>query len=122
MNLSRLSQFLKQSAGYEALVRELSSAEGIRGARTRSVNLLGAARPYLLASLQQDLARPIIVVAPKTEHAVQLFRALASWSAAPADVLYFPEADGLPFERAPMSLPVRQQRLAILTRLAGTVD
>src|SRR5437870_1187390 len=106
MNLSRLSQFLKTSASYEELVRELAAAERTAGARPRSLNLLGAARPYLLATLQQDFPRPIVVVAPRTEQALQLFRALVSWSASPGDVLYFPESESLPFERAAMSLPV----------------
>ena len=65
MNLSALLESLRDTSEYRALLEQVE-----RAARTSlHLNLLGAARPYLLATLQQDYSRPILLIAPKPDHA-----------------------------------------------------
>jgi transcription-repair coupling factor (superfamily II helicase) len=117
MNLSGLLGPLQSSSEFQSLLARLSEPSA-----TTALNILGAARPYLLAALQDNWRRPLLVVAPKPEQALQLFRQLSTWAAEPADVLHFPESDSLPYERAPTSLDVRQRRLKVVERLAASAN
>ncbi len=117
MNLSHLLDALRPTTEYQSLLSQLSDRAARQTGRL-SLNLLGAARAYLLAALQADVARPILAITPKPEHALQLFRQLSAWAAAPDDVFYFPEPENLPFERASMPLDTREKRLRVLQRLS----
>src|SRR5713226_6659995 len=100
MNLSALLNSLRQSSEYQALLARLNPTMRPSDHATIGLNVLNAARPYLLAALQQDCPRAILAIAPKPEQALQLHRQLSAWSGAPDDVLYFPESENLPYERA----------------------
>jgi transcription-repair coupling factor (superfamily II helicase) len=81
--------------------------------------LIASARPYLIAALQQDLGRPILVVTAQPERAQQIYDELRVWSAMPGDVLRFPEPDALPYERVPWAMETIGERLATLAALLG---
>src|SRR5438874_7666171 len=110
MNLSPLLERLRDTSDYRALLAQVEH-------KRLNLNLLGAARPYLLAALQQDFAPPILLIAAKPDQALQWYRQLSSWSAEPDSVFHFAEPDTLPHERTSMSLDIRQKRLATLLRL-----
>ncbi len=119
MNLSALLHTLQQTTEYRSLLARLQSSNHPTSDPTTPLNLLSAARPYLLAALQQDATHPILLVAPKPEHALQWYRQLSTWVSEPQRVLHFAEPDTLPYERNAMSLDVRQKRLATLLTLAA---
>ncbi|MBI1801401.1 MAG: hypothetical protein HYR71_07205, partial [Chloroflexi bacterium] len=115
MNLSPLLDLVRSSAAYQELLLALQSAH--TPPSVVSLNLLSAARPFLLAALHQDYPQPILLVAPKPEQALVLSRQLVHYNPPTADVLLFPEAECLPYERASMSPGTRQKRIAALHRL-----
>jgi transcription-repair coupling factor (superfamily II helicase) len=119
MNLSRLQPALESSLEFRLLFARLTKASGKGARETIALNILGAARPFLLATLHHSARNPLLVIAAKPEQALQLFRQLGAWVREPTDVLHFPESDSLPYERAPMSLEVRQRRLGVIERLAS---
>src|SRR5919201_5548441 len=103
MNLSGLLDDLRRTNAYQALLAHVRYGERQR----TDLNLLNAARPYLLAALRKDATRHMLVVTPKPEHALQLYRQLSAWSDSPERVLYFAEPDSLPYERSSMAPDVR---------------
>ncbi|NLE77905.1 MAG: hypothetical protein GX605_14290, partial [Chloroflexi bacterium] len=100
---------------YETLRRQLQAGQAMDQAEP----LVRPARAFLLAALQRDLGRPILVVTPRPEGARRMADEIAAWSETPEAVFLFPEPGILPFERAPWPLESRQQRLAALAALSN---
>ncbi len=87
----------------------------------RPVSALGmrrAARLPWLAALWQTLARPILLLTDRNDHALLLADELALW-APKLPRLFFPEPNPLFYENAPWALSTRRDRLLTLTALAG---
>jgi transcription-repair coupling factor (superfamily II helicase) len=125
LNLSGLLPFLNEIPAYCHLVDTLQKPEGsghsdglLPGSRTAPLSLLAPVRSYLIAALQQDLGRPILVVTAQPERAQQLCDELRVWSATPEGVLRFPESDALPYERVPWAMETIRERLATLATLS----
>jgi len=122
VNLSGLLSLLNEIPAYRKLLQALG--EGNAGDADRSwspeatpLALLRAARPFLIAALQRDLARPLLVVTARTEQAAQLHSQLQFWSEQPAAVLRFSEPDALPYERIPWAAETIRERLTALGAL-----
>jgi len=116
MNLSALLTLANRIPAYRQLLEALDSDDGERPA---PLQLLNAARPYLLAALHADLNRPLVVVVARTDQARQVFQQLCNWSATPERVLLFPEPDALPYERIPWSRDTVRRRLTALAALSA---
>ena len=118
MNLSGLVPLLSHSSAYQTLVDDLQTHH-----RTaRSLPLLRAARPYLLAALSGDLKNPLVVVTGKVETAGALVDSLRAYTGDPLRVLRFPEPPALLYERAPWPREVVCDRLAVLAALASPAN
>ena len=115
MSLSGLLPLLNDIPAY----RQLTSALRTLAAEAYPLPLLAAARPYLLAALRRDLGAPLLVVVAQAEEAKALHGQLRTWSAAPAQVLFYPEPEALPYERLGTETVTMRQRLAVLARLGG---
>ena len=118
MSLSGLLPLLNDIPAY----RQLISALRAPAAEAYRLPLLAAARPYPLAALQRDLGAPLLVVAAQAEEAKALHEQLRTWSAAPAQVLFYPQPEALPYERLGTETVTMRQRLAVLARLGGISD
>ncbi len=118
MNLSGLLALANRIPAYQQLLDELSL-----GARDRPppIQLLNAARPYLLAALYADLNRPLIAVVARSDQARQVFQQLCTWSATPECVMLFPEPDALPYERIPWTKDTVCQRIIALAALTSPI-
>lgn len=120
MNLSGLLSLIHTAPEFQALLARLDAGPRV----TEPLEVLDAARPYVLAALQQAWAnvslptRPIVVVTARTERAKQLWADLTAWSASPQDIFYFAEPDPLLYERMPWSVETIALRLAALSALA----
>ncbi len=114
MNLSGLLKLLQEVAAYQQLLTSLRNQRVPQA----SLSLLASARPYLIAALQRDLGRPILVVTAQPERAQQVYDELRVWSATPESVLRFPEPDALPYERVPWAVETIGERLATLAALS----
>lgn len=121
MNLSGLIGLLQATPEFQALLARLNAGNKV----TEPLEVLDAARPYMLAALQQAFtqegarARPIVVVTARTERAKQLWADLTAWSANPERIFYFAEPDPLLYERMPWSGETIALRLAALSALAA---
>ena len=123
MNLSGLLPLLNEIPAYHHLVDTLQESKG--GGPSHGpffLSLIASTRPYLIAALQQDLSRPILVVAAQPERAQQLYDELRFWSTRPEDVIRFPEPDALPYERVPWAMETIGGRLATLAALSSPLS
>jgi transcription-repair coupling factor (superfamily II helicase) len=115
MNLSGLLDILRKQEAYRALLEELAveaSGDSLRG----SLGLIRAARPYLIAALASDIARPLLVITARSDYASNLAEQLLAWCPN-LRVLSFAEPNALFYERVPWGRRVTWARLQVLTEL-----
>ena len=119
LNLSGLLSLIESVPGYRELLAGLRAQDATAQSLPYPLilSLLSAARPYLIAALQRDLARPLVVVTARPEQANQLHSQLRLWSAKPESVLLFPEPSALPYEYIPWNIETVQQRIRVLATL-----
>ncbi len=99
---------LREFPAYQELLR--------RGGEGR-VAVLEAAKPCFLASLAEDLRRPLLIVTPHPEMAKQLVEELRSYL--PEErVLFLPELEILPYERLSPDPIIQNLRLRVLSALS----
>ena len=113
VNLAELVKLAEALPLHSALLSALRESKG-QGLR---LPLAYAARPWLIARLQMDWPRPILVLCPSVQRARQLQEQVQVWSPQPASVLVFPEPDALFYERMALDPATRQERLFTLGRL-----
>lgn len=114
MNLSALLSILEGTAAYTALDEALRE----RAADALPLTLIQAARPMVLAALQNTQARPVLVITGRADRARTLAAEVAAWSTDPASVFHFAEPDPLFYEHIPWTNETVASRLAALTALA----
>jgi transcription-repair coupling factor (superfamily II helicase) len=119
MNLSSLLSLVQDIPSYRELIESLRGQDAAPQSLfyPLTLSLLSAARPYLIAALQQDLERSILVVTARPEQATQLHSQLRLWSARPESVLLFPEPNALPYEQIAWDVETIQQRTRVLAML-----
>jgi transcription-repair coupling factor (superfamily II helicase) len=80
--------------------------------------VLEAAKPYFIAALYQSLRLPMLVVTAQPEKCRKLHEQLATWSQS-SRAKIFPEPDALPYERIAADTSTEQERVQVLSALAG---
>ena len=103
--------------GLLPLVAESLSAAHARVAHGERF-VLGApdgAKPAVVAALAEG--QPVLVVAGRPDRAEAFVEELAAWCGDDERVLYFPESDAIPYERAAVDTEAEQRRLALLQSL-----
>ncbi len=83
-----------------------------------SLAIRRSARLPWLAALRLSIERPILLITDRNDHALTLADELSLW-AARLPRLFFPEPAPLFYENAAWGLTTRQDRLTVLTTLAG---
>ncbi|MDM7999957.1 MAG: transcription-repair coupling factor [Dehalococcoidia bacterium] len=111
MNLSFLTKLASEAPACSRLVRDLRLGSGEQAAAAAT-----AAQPYLVAALHRELGLPTLVVVPTAQEARQFYEQLLTWCDAQSTVLLLPE-DSEGRRKDPFH---HQQRLKVLTALAGT--
>jgi hypothetical protein len=81
------------------------------------LGLRRSARLPILAVLYTNLARPILLLTDRTDHALTLIDELSLWLP-DAPRLIFPEPTPLFYENAPWGLNTRRDRLSVLSLFA----
>ncbi|MCL5962034.1 MAG: transcription-repair coupling factor, partial [Chloroflexi bacterium] len=117
LTLSSLLPILRQWNDYRKLLA--LPASGGDGDGPARLPLIDAAKPLVLAGLQHDLRRPLVVVTGDGHRAIQLFEQLKTWSALSDGVLLYPENEALPYESSVVDLQGSQERINALDRLVG---
>ncbi|HVF99046.1 MAG TPA: CarD family transcriptional regulator, partial [Chloroflexia bacterium] len=116
MSLSGLLPLLYDQRGYGAVARAVAAGENAWAEAP-----MDAARPYVLAALHTDVtapaSRPMIVVAPRSERARQLYEGLLAYSPPGTPILFFPAPDLLPYERIAPDPTITGERLRVIAML-----
>jgi transcription-repair coupling factor (superfamily II helicase) len=81
------------------------------------LGLRRSARLPWIAALHQSLARPVLLITDRNDHALMLADELALWIPE-IPRLFFPEPNPLFYENAPWGLATRHDRLLVLSSLA----
>jgi transcription-repair coupling factor (superfamily II helicase) len=101
---------------YQDLLKELQS-DGRGAAQLPGLGLPRAARLPLLATLHQDLQRPMVLLTDRADHALALFDELGFWIKSAR--YHFAEPNPLFYEQAAWGVTTRRERLQTLTALAS---
>jgi transcription-repair coupling factor (superfamily II helicase) len=87
------------------------------GKQLPGLGLPRAARLPLLATLHEDLNRPVLLITDRADHALSLFDELGFWVKSPR--YHFGEPNPLFYEQAAWGVTTRRERLQTLTALAS---
>jgi transcription-repair coupling factor (superfamily II helicase) len=82
-----------------------------------TLDLLEAARPYMVAALQRDWPGPVVLVSGRPEQARHVADQVRAWSAEPDKVLYFHAPDTVFYDRTPWDRETVQARVNVLSSL-----
>ncbi len=115
--LHGLVPFLRNKTPFQQLCRDLEQGAQAPGEEPLALNLPGAARPFLAASLVSELDRPLLVVTARPEVALQFLEQMRLFMDEPERLWNYPDPGALPYERAPWSSDRVQRRLMVLTEL-----
>ena len=104
---------IRSLSQYQQLLTQLQA----NGKQIPGLGLPRAARLPLLATLHQDLNRPILLVTDRADHALSLYDELGFWVKSPR--YHFGEPNPLFYEQAAWGVTTRRERLQTLTALAS---
>ncbi len=116
MNLSPLLKLFSQIPAYNDFAQSLHP-DPRSGPFGRPLGVLTAARPALIAALQVDLRRPILLVSARADRAKIFAEQIQFWSSQPEAVCRLPDPDSLPHEKVPWGNETIQGRLSALSAL-----
>ena len=114
-DLKLIIQLIDELPSFRELLTKINNSKS----KENRVLLLDAAKPYLITALHNKLQLPILVVTAHSERAKDLYEQLAYWGSA-VETYLFPEPDTIPYQRAISDWSVEQDRLQVLSALAGT--
>jgi transcription-repair coupling factor (superfamily II helicase) len=133
MNLSGLLVAVRQASDYRGMLNALLQSPATASASWPAPSgrepsgcsprgfrwaLLDAARPAVLAALQQDWHGPIMVLTPQPERAHYLREQVGLWSPDAAAAWYFPAPDALFYDLTPWDGETIRGRVTLLSALA----
>ena len=107
---------IRELPQFQQLLNQLQ-ANGRLAAQLPGLGLPRAVRLPILASLHQDLSRPILFITDRADHALSLFDELGFWVKSPR--YHFAEPNPLFYEQAAWGVTTRRDRLQTLTSLAS---
>jgi len=113
LDLKGILELAEELPLFNKLLGDLKS-----GSANASAEAIGAAKPFLIASVRSKLKQPLLVITSQPEKARQLYEQLLNWCL-PGDVTLLPEPELLPYQRAVPDALVEQERLNALSALCG---
>ncbi|MBI5287788.1 MAG: transcription-repair coupling factor [Chloroflexi bacterium] len=118
MDLSALLPVIEGAVELDRLRSRMS------GERSLTLGVSDGAKAAVIAALARTAEAPIVIIAPKPQHADTLADELRAWlgEAAAERVLVFPERDALPYERLAPDADDVTARLSVLERLRSSTD
>ena len=126
MKLRGLTQLLRSNTRYQEMLGQLGSlADNSPDGSSRGLMVLGvleAARPFVVAALQEDWLAPMLVLCSTPESARQLADQVRVWAAQPDDVLYFHAPDATFYDRTSWDRETIHSRASVLARLVRLRD
>jgi transcription-repair coupling factor (superfamily II helicase) len=104
---------IRELSQYQQLLKQLQTD----GKLLPGLGLPRAARLPILAALHPDVARPVLLITDRADHALALFDELGFWTRSPR--YHFAEPNPLFYEQAAWGVTTRRERLHTLTALAA---
>jgi transcription-repair coupling factor (superfamily II helicase) len=104
---------IRELSQYQQLLKQLQTD----GKQLPGLGLARAARLPVLASLHQDLDRPVLLITDRADHALSLFDEVGFWVRSPR--YHFAEPNPLFYEQAAWGVTTRRERLQTLMALAS---
>jgi transcription-repair coupling factor (superfamily II helicase) len=114
MSLQGLLPLMQDRPEFRRLIDQLTQGEAPPELRGVSES----AKPYLLGALGSALGHPLLVVVQDESRARETAETLRLLTGHPEQVIFFPERDGLPYERLIENAEIMQLRMGALARLA----
>jgi transcription-repair coupling factor (superfamily II helicase) len=111
MNLTRLFELTKEMPACRALSSRIKNGE-----KESLASVMEGAKPYLLAALSRELARPMLIVTAEPEGSRRLYEQILGWDSNMSAYL-FPESDTLPYQRLIPDTSAETERIRILSML-----
>ncbi len=108
MDFDSFYKKLKATNAYQSAVATVGRRAPV------NATVMDAAKPFLLASLCTDAASVSMVLTTTTDSAKRLHEQISLWAGEHADVMLFPESDGLPYERLTTDTVANLMRLRTL--------
>jgi len=119
VNLSGLLPLIDDQPAFQALRDYMKQPAGDTPPEGASAAWdLAAGRAYLLAALQREAPRPLVLIAANPERATQLHDQLCQWSVAPEQVHLFPAPEALLYDKTIWGAETINRRIALLSWLA----
>lgn len=128
MNLSGLLTAIRHDPEYQHVLDRLRTSERGDHVQTLTWELLGAARPAVLATLRQDWTGPVLVLSAQPAQARFLHEQVTLWSGLSqhppggnrsTPLWYFPAPDALFYDWTPWDGETVRRRITVLSALAG---
>ncbi len=113
LQLSGLLDVLRHSERYQSLL-----AAAARGNGRIACDIVGSARPFLLAALARDWDGPILFLTADVRRAYNVSEQMPIWLDASRRLYRFAEPSALLYDRAPWDASVIRNRIAALSALA----
>ena len=110
--LSGLLNTFRDSATYRDLMEGL-----VNGQSTSHLNVVRSARPYMLATLAQDWAGPVLYLTAQVRRAYNVSEQLPVWLGEDVPLYRFAEPSALFYDRAPWDTSVIRNRIETLSAL-----
>ena len=104
---------IRELSPYQHLLKQLQTD----GKQLPGLGLPRATRLPVLATLHQDLDRPVLLITDRADHALSLFDELGFWVKSPR--YHFAEPNPLFYEQAAWGVTTRRERLQTLMALAS---
>jgi len=124
--LAGILDVIRESYGYSTLLARVRGAVGARRDEMPppiiSLGVLRAARPALVAALQEDWPGPTLWVSGSPESARQHADQMRIWSKTPDRVFYFQAPDAVFYDPAPWDPATIRSRAAVLAMLSQPED
>jgi transcription-repair coupling factor (superfamily II helicase) len=108
--LNKLINLIEPIPAWKRLLGELKQRD------SKTIVVLDAARPYLIAALYENLQVPMLLVTAQPENAKKLQEQLSSWCSG-REIYLFPELDVLPYERLTPDTATEIERIRVLSAL-----
>lgn len=110
---------LREHPTYRQLLAQLAAGRDAAHFPALSLDVLEAARPYLLAALQADWPGPVLYVGSSPSSARELAEQVQVYALDSAQVRYFEAPDTIFYDRTPWDRETIQARVSLLLELAA---
>ncbi len=114
-NLENLLQLIEYLPEYRRILEQIENHD------SGTLEVLDAAKPYLVAAIYRNLKLPVLLVTAQPENAKKIHDQLLIWYPS-GRLLLFPEPDALPYERLASDTDTEMEMLRVLTSLTACVS